>query len=303
MKQIKSNLSIKIYTTFFLCLIIQSCAFDKAFHKSEKIPIALSDISYFNHGTDTIYLKYDSISRQLNFSNKDGSSKHPNINIENYYFDSKSGNKLNGWFLTPKEVTPIATILHLHGSGGNLARQHYMLSPFVELGFQILTVDYSGYGYSEGESTRENALADAYSSLDFLLKQEFINGTKIIIYGQSYGGYLASIVGANKTDLIDGVVIEGAFSSHRKEANFAIPILGNLVKKGIVADKEIHKLNKPVLVIHSTEDKIVPFKFGKTIYKAANQPKEFLEIEKAHIMGPFYYQKEISDKIFEMMID
>ena len=209
---------------------------------------------------------------------------------------------MNAWFLTPKEIKPIATIIHFHGSAGNLLSQYKTISPLIDYGFQIISFDYSGYGFSEGKATRKNAIEDAYSFLDFAKKHEHIKSTKLILYGQSYGGYLASIVGSNKQNDIDGIVIEGAFSSHKAEANYTVPVLGLIVKNEEKAVVEIRKNNKPVLVIHSTEDKKVPLKFGKKIFKNANQPKEFYEIDKPHILGLQYYSKEISKKI-KMMLD
>ena len=134
-------------------------------------------------------------------------------------------------------------------------------------------------------------------------KQKAIQNTKLIIYGQSYGGYLASIVGSNMQDDIDGIVIEGAFSAHKEEARHMSPFFGNLVKNGIKAENEIQKNFKPVLIIHSTEDKVVPYKFGEKIFKSANTPKEFYKIDKPHIMGLQYYSEEISNKIIALIVN
>lgn len=65
--------------------------------------------------------------------------------------------------------------------------------------------------------------------------------------------------------------------------------------------KYIKNFTKPVLIIHSTEDKIIPFKMAKKLYKNANQPKELYEIKGNHIWGPILYPKQITEKISKML--
>lgn len=47
----------------------------------------------------------------------------------------------------------------------------------------------------------------------------------------------------------------------------------------------ISGLECPLLVVHSHNDRTVPFKFGRKLYKGANQPKQFLEIHGTHDSG------------------
>ncbi|MEP3211431.1 MAG: alpha/beta fold hydrolase [Maribacter sp.] len=204
--------------------------------------------------------------------------------------------------LKPKGSKPKATIVHFHGSAMDILTQYQAISPLLKYDFQIITFDYSGYGFSTGKASRKNALKDAYSFLDFAKNHKQVRGSKLILYGQSYGGYLTAVVGANRQNEIDGIVIEGAFTSHKAEAKYEVPFWGNLVKNEKYADKEIQKNRKPVLIIHSKEDKKVPIKFGKNIYENANQPKEFYEIDKPHILGLQYYPKEIARKIDSLIL-
>jgi hypothetical protein len=67
--------------------------------------------------------------------------------------------------------------------------------------------------------------------------------------------------------------------------------------QGLCTKKEIKKFKKTVLIIHSKEDKLVPFYMGEKIYKNANEPKEFYEVDKRHLEALQYYSKEISEKI------
>ena len=289
-----------IFFTFSILITLSSCSLSRTFHKPQKNLTSIDNFIYVVIGNDTSYVEYHEENNEINFRSSSGRLINQNYSIKDTFFVSANGNKLNGWLLSPINIKPVATILHFHGSASNLFFHYKTISPLVNQGFQVFTFDYSGYGFSEGKASRKNALADAYSALDFV--QNHYDYDQLIIYGQSYGGYLASIVGANKQSNIDGIVIEGAFSSHKKEANASLPVLGLLVKNEEIATEEIRKNEKPLLIIHSSEDKKVPLKFGLNIFEHANEPKEFYEIGQAHCQGLQYYSEEISKKI-KMMLD
>jgi fermentation-respiration switch protein FrsA (DUF1100 family) len=49
--------------------------------------------------------------------------------------------------------------------------------------------------------------------------------------------------------------------------------------------KKIVNIRVPKLFIHSNDDDIVPFAYGKKLFDAAPEPKEFLEISGDHNEG------------------
>ncbi|MDQ3049529.1 MAG: alpha/beta fold hydrolase [Bacteroidota bacterium] len=222
--------------------------------------------------------------------------------IESVVFERSNGNKLNGWVLKPKNKIPTITLLHFHGNAGFLISQYQAITPLIKYGFQVFVFDYSGFGFSEGQATRENVLIDANSALSYVKSRPDIKDTKLVIYGQSLGGHLAAVVAEKRQADIDGLVIEGAFSSHKDIAAKTAGIFGRiLVSEKYSAFKSIRSFKKPVLVIHSTEDEVIPFKMGQKIFDNANAPKEFYKIKKCHICGPEFYADSISNKIINML--
>lgn len=139
----------------------------------------------------------------------------------------------------------------------------------------VFMFDYSGFGFSEGKPTRNNVLVDALSTLDYIKTREDIKNTNILLYGQSLGGHLGAMVSATLSD-IEGLITEGAFSSHKDIGGHMVPVLGKIfVKQGYSALKSIKEYHKPLLVIHSTQDSTIPFFMSRKLYDAANEPKEF----------------------------
>ena len=242
----------------------------------------------------------------------DGNNKpiDQGVSIESVVFKSANGNKLNGWIIKSSvSDEPVATTLFcLHGNAGCLLTQYNAFSPMIKHGFQLFIFDYSGFGYSEGNATMQNVLTDALSAFDYAKSRDDIKNTRMVIYGQSLGGHLAAVVAEKKESEIAGLVMEGAFSSHRDIAAHnarQIYIPGFIARLITISDyratKSIRKYYKPLLVIHSTEDRVIPFYMGKKIFAKANAPKEFYEIKGPHINGPTLYGKEIAQKINAMI--
>lgn len=293
--------TLKLILLFFTLSFLNSCQFSSLFHRVNKIQSFNINFNNFNNYTannEFYTVKHDSIKSTLNIY-KDTIKINKTYEIKPMDFVSKSGNKLSGLLLTPNNnVRTDLIFLHFHGSAQNLLTYHYpMISQLTEKGFQVYTFDYSGYGFSEGKATRKNVLTDAYSALDFIKNNPEFKNKKIILFGQSYGGYLASIVGSNKQNDIEGMIIEGAFYSHKKEAIYTAGFVANIVYDGIRADEELKKNYKPVLIIHSNDDKLTPIRFGKKIFDNANEPKYFMEINKWHLGGLKYYGDSIKVKI------
>ena len=286
-----------------LLFCLSSCSFNKMFLHPQPIPATVTKLRFTNPETrDTTILHLSGPNLQPEFRDARDQPKHTNYAIESQFIPSTSGSKVHSWFIKPiTDVLPVGTILFLHGNAGNILSHMDGALPFVQRGYQVLIIDYSGFGFSSGEATVKNTRKDANSALKWLIQQPGMKDGKLLIYGQSYGGHLAAVVAQENEHAVDGVVIEGAFSSQkdiaRTHAGFVGPIL---VKQHYSGKNSLAKFHKPVLVIHSTEDETIPFPHGKRLYGSANHPKEFYEIKYPHIMGPNFYGDSIANKMSRM---
>lgn len=293
----------KSYFLLFILLscMLSSCSFNKLFLQPTRIP-ANTDKLVLKSATDSVLILFSGTAHQplLMKNNTDTLPLH--FTIESVVYKSINGNTLNGWLLKPIDTAATITLLHLHGNGGCLLSQYKAISPLLEKGFQVFMFDYSGFGFSDGKASRSNVFTDALSTLDYLKTRQDISNTQLVVYGQSLGGHLSAVVAAQRQNDISGLVIEGAFSSHKDIGGHMVKVLGKIfVKQGYSAVKSIKEFHKPVLVIHSTEDELIPIEMGKKIYDNANEPKEFYEVKKCHICAPIFYPEEISEKIKKMI--
>ena len=306
---LKSNLK---YVFFQVCLFIffTSCSFNKLFLHPVTIEQSTEKtLASARKNGDSIWIYFNGINKQPTLvSGKLKDTLKLDFTIESIFLKSKNGNRLNGWWLRPKNNSNGITLLHCHGNAGNLITQLNAIAPLTRSGFQIFMFDYSGFGFSGGRACKKNILSDGISALEYVTSHNYTHEHQLAIYGQSLGGNLAGVLAGRNEKSVDGLIMEGAFSSHKGIAYdfirniFPAGFLGWIfTKKDYNSKKEIRKFHKPVLVIHSKEDKVVPFRHGKILFENAHTPKELFEIENCHICGPYYYEKEISEKIKRML--
>lgn len=285
----------------FLSLFITSCAFNKIFLHPFPLKTSDSFSDYNKDLKDTLTLTFSEDKSPI-IKNSNGNIADLSYSIENILFQNQREDTLNAWFIKPKSNYNGITLYFLHGNAGNIVYNYLLMEPFVKKGFQIFMIDYSGFGFSQGKSKRKNVLNDAQNGLNYLLSRSDIKFEKLIMYGQSLGGHLAVVSGTQNQNTIDGLVIEGAFSSHKDVANDRVPFLSRIfVREMYSAEKNIVNYTKPLLIIHSIEDKTIPYKHAERLNELANEPKELYTIDGRHVYGPLLYGDSIAEKLVELV--
>lgn len=266
----------KTIITILTLLLLTACSFNKMFLQ----PTNLAQVSPDNDkisvttqtGRETTLVDFNIETLQPTFLTENRDTINLDFTLESVVFKSSSGNNLNGWLLKPKNITPTITLLHFHGNAGSILNQYQAMIPLLKYGFQAFVFDYSGFGFSHGKATRNNVLLDGNSALTYIKSRNDVKGTKLVIYGQSLGGNLSAVVAQQREVDIDALVIEGAFSSHKDIAGKVAGVFGRmLVREKYSAYKSIRHFQKPVLVIHSTEDETIPFELGQKIVEKQTQ--------------------------------
>ena len=64
-------------------------------------------------------------------------------------------------------------------------------------------------------------------------------------------------------------------------AHRILPFIGPLLVRSFNTRRKIDGIEAPLLVIHGTDDRIIPFKMGRELYEIAPQPKQFWEVRGA----------------------
>lgn len=220
----------------------------------------------------------------------DTPDKH-GLKYEEVFFRSKDGTQLGGWFL-PAVGEPKGTVIHFHGNAQNMSAHFGFVSWLPAQGFNLFVFDYRGYGTSAGKATREGVHEDSLAALDYIAARPGIDHNRLLVLGQSLGGANAiAAVGSRPHPGIRAVAIESAFSSYReivKDKIGAIPLLSLLrtplscllIGNDYSPDAAIAAISPTsLLIIHGTDDGVIPVSHGKRLFELAREPKQLWIVE------------------------
>lgn len=221
------------------------------------------------------------------------------LSYEDIVLTTPDSVKIHGWYLPVKH--PRATLLFLHGNGGNISHRLEKLSIYNQLGLAVFIIDYRGYGMSEGTPSEKGTYTDAKSAWEYLTKVKKIPQDRIIVYGESMGSAIATWLAEQVKP--GALIIESAFTSIAAMGKHYYPYLPVklLARIKYPTIRRIKNVQCPVLVIHSPQDEIVPYKQGMELYEVANEPKSFLTITGDHNSG-FYESGDIYIKGWDQFI-
>lgn len=197
---------------------------------------------------------------------------------------------LSALWLRP-DSRPKGTILFFHGSGGNVSRYLFMTQPLVEEGFQVLIIDFRGYGKSTGKPTHLNIAEDGQFVFDYLLSRDDVEDDQIILFGASIGTQLATKLARDNPERTRALILDGPFRSFTAMAlHYAPESQHEMIRQHLAfpygAEEDIQHLTSiPVLIVHSKEDEEAPLKGAEVVFEKSSGPKDFWVYEGKHLMA------------------
>jgi len=205
------------------------------------------------------------------------------LDFESVSFETKDRVKLSGWFIPGENARGV--ILFCHGNAGNISHRLESIQIFHRLGLDIFIFDYRGYGRSEGKPTEPGTYQDAEAAWRYLTEERQVNPDKVIVFGRSLGGAVASWLAQRHTP--GALILESTFTSIPDIAARLYPYLPvRLFSRFKYNTAEyLDRINCPVLIVHSRDDEIMPFSHGQRLFEMAKEPKKFLEITGTHNEG------------------
>ena len=211
------------------------------------------------------------------------------LDYADVYLDTSDGVRVHGWYVSTDN--PAGTVLFLHGNAGNISHRIDSIAIFIELGFDVLIIDYRGYGQSEGTIGEAGAYRDAEAAYRYLVQDRAIDASRIVIFGRSLGGAVAAQLAA--TNAAGALIVESSFTSAADMAAELYPFLPVrlLLRLDFPVVEHVAAVNMPVLVVHARDDEIIPFAMGEQLFAAAPEPKSFLALDGDHNTA-FLYDKE-----------
>ena len=204
---------------------------------------------------------------------------------------TEDGIELHGWFIPGSEQH--RTLLFFHGNAGNISHRLESIQLFHRLGLNVFIFDYRGFGQSAGSPTEQGTYLDSQAAWSYLTKIRALNANEIIVFGRSLGGAIATWLANRNTPAM--LILESTFTSVPAMAQRFYPFLPVrlLTRFQYNSLALVKNLACPLLIAHSRDDEIIPYEEGRQLFKAAPEPKQFLEMRGGHndgfiVSGPAY---------------
>jgi len=194
------------------------------------------------------------------------------------------GETIAGWFV-PTDRERRGTLLFCHGNAGNISGRVDSVRMFADLGLDVLIFDYEGYGESTGKPGEVALHRDAMAAWTYLIEERAVPAREIVVFGRSLGGGPAAGLAA-RVDCA-GLILESTFSSLPDLARQLYPWLAirALVRHKFDSRARLAEIDRPLLVVHSPGDDVIPYSHGKALFEAGREPKTFLELTGDHNNG------------------
>lgn len=162
-------------------------------------------------------------------------------------------------------------ILYFKGNSGALASSGPRLAPFVLQGYGVAALNYRGAGGAAGHPDQAALTEDALALYDRY------GAASPVVYGTSLGAAVAVQVAARRP--ARALILETPFARICEAAQHGYPLIPAclLLPDNRWASIElIDKIKAPLLVLHGTDDQIVPVDHAQRLFASAPDPKQIV---------------------------
>ena len=191
---------------------------------------------------------------------------------EEVILNTPDGEKVIAWHVVPQGERPI--VVFFHGNGDSIALRTPRFRDLTSDGTGLLALSFRGYAGSSGEPTEQGLLLDAEAAYAFVASR--YPKERIVLWGFSLGTGPAVMMAAKHP--VAKLVLEAPYTSTVDIAAAIFPFVPVrlLMKDQFRSDLHIGKIAAPLLVMHGEHDQAIAFRFGKTLFAMAPEPKKFV---------------------------
>lgn len=197
-------------------------------------------------------------------------------NFEERWYEPAPGVRLNALYFRTDSVPRRGTVFYLHGNRDNLARWGRYAPDFTRRGYDVLMVDYRGYGKSLGTITTE---VDFHADVRFVYERlkRNVPEDSLVVYGRSLGTGAATRLAAEAQPRL--LLLETPYASMPAVFWSQVPLLpyDRLSRFQFRSNEWIARVRCSVHLFHGTADGLVPYRHSlRLCEKMGRNPSEIL---------------------------
>jgi pimeloyl-ACP methyl ester carboxylesterase len=179
-----------------------------------------------------------------------------------------AGENIHSLLFREKETSTKGVVLFFHGNAGSLDGWGEVAAEILErTRWSVWILDYPGYGKSDGSISSEAQLQRIAQEFYENAQKEF---GQVVVFGRSIGSGLAVKLAAENQ--VRALILETPYSSLQSLAKRIMPWLpgwfvASVLKYKLRSDLAAEKVKVPVLILHGTNDDLIPIDEAQTLSK------------------------------------
>lgn len=191
---------------------------------------------------------------------------------------TEDGLIITSWY-RPAQAKDKFTVVFFQGNAGHLGLRNFKVRPWLDAGYGVMMIGYRGFG-NPGSPSEEGLYMDADAAIGELHKRG-VTDKAMVFYGESIGTGVAVQMATEYA--ISGLILESPYTSIPDVGANRYPLVPVhlLLRDRFDSINKIKDVHMPLLILHGQEDHVIPVKFGKQLFEAANEPKQIEYIEGA----------------------
>lgn len=209
---------------------------------------------------DKLIFKPEKLSKNFKF-------QYENQDVEEYNIQLREGVLING--LHFKIENPKGVVFYLKGNSKSIKGWGKFAIDFTLRGWDVIMMDYRGFGKSKGKRTQQTMKDDALFIYDKI--KDKVDEKYIIVYGRSLGTGLATKVASMNSPRM--LILACPYYSMSNNVKRYFPFLPTalVMRFSMPTYKWMKYVKCPIKLIHGTNDRVIPMKSSVRLSKI--QPK------------------------------
>ncbi len=234
------------------------------------------------------------------------------------------GQQLLGVLHLPNPSEPSPGVVLYHGFTGSHLEAHFFFPKIsralCRAGIASLRVDFRGSGNSDGEfrdMSIGSEVEDGLAAFEFLSKQEGIDEDRLGVAGLSLGGCVAAIVSGREPRVKSSVLMSAVAVPDEDFAGIIPPVdpveedmnalwVGEDFRESLKKFhplEEIKKTSSQVLVLHGTDDEVIPCSRAEDYRLALQEAQVIHRVDIIPKADHTYAKKIHEDEVIHRIVD
>jgi pimeloyl-ACP methyl ester carboxylesterase len=197
---------------------------------------------------------------------------------------------ISGYYIKHSDSNLNTLILYSHGNGGNLTWYIPTLDLLKNFG-DVLVYDYPGYGLSKGTCNEKDVLSSGLIAYDYAVSLGY---KRILCYGFSMGGSVSVHIASQRKP--HGLILQSTFACI---CDCLPSFVQFTIQEFFRSIDKVKDIDCPVVILHSTEDGVVPYNSSVRLYNSLTSRKKFIDIKGGHNSAKL--NEEIFTKAFNFL--